>query len=101
MNFTLNVSSDIVVPMIQIVDNAYVATLPVRIRWSEADQVYIGTFHTLGDCCHADTEQEVLQQLISIAETWFLTSLKKTMTKKEVVSTEVGQPPASLPPNSG
>ena len=38
-------------------------------RWSDEDQVFVGSIPGLmGDCCHGDTPEEVIPQLQDIAE---------------------------------
>ncbi|MEY3895561.1 MAG: hypothetical protein RLZZ214_1080 [Verrucomicrobiota bacterium] len=42
---------------------------PLNVRWSDEDQVFIGSIPGLvGECCHADTPEEVIPQLKDIAE---------------------------------
>lgn len=51
---------------------------PLQVRWSEEDEAYLGSIPGLtGDCCHADTPEEVVSQLKVIAE-----DLVEYMTKK-------------------
>ncbi len=41
------------------------------VEWSDDDGVYIGSAPPIiGQCCHADTEAEVLEQLRVIVEEW-------------------------------
>lgn len=41
------------------------------VEWSDEDGVYIGSAPPIiGQCCHGDTEAEVLQQLTTIVEEW-------------------------------
>lgn len=41
------------------------------VEWSDDDGVYIGSAPPIiGQCCHADTEAEVLEQLRIIVEEW-------------------------------
>lgn len=45
------------------------ARYPLHVRWSDEDAAYLGSIPGLiGDCCHADTPEEVLVQLKEIAE---------------------------------
>ncbi|MES2996578.1 MAG: helix-turn-helix domain-containing protein [Verrucomicrobiota bacterium] len=45
------------------------ARYPLHVRWSDEDDAYIGSIPGLaGDCCHADTPEDVLSQLKGIAE---------------------------------
>lgn len=42
---------------------------PLSVRWSDEDQVFVGSVPGLvGDCCHGDTPEEVIPQLRDIAE---------------------------------
>lgn len=42
---------------------------PLSVRWSDEDQVFIGSIPGLvGECCHGDTPEEVIPQLKHIAE---------------------------------
>lgn len=42
---------------------------PLSVRWSDEDQVFIGSIPGLvGECCHGDTPEEVIPQLKDIAE---------------------------------
>lgn len=42
---------------------------PLSVRWSDEDQVFVGSIPGLtGDCCHGDTPEEVTPQLQDIAE---------------------------------
>ncbi len=42
---------------------------PLSVRWSDEDQVFIGSIPGLvGECCHGDTPEEVIPQLKAIAE---------------------------------
>ncbi|NQX02304.1 hypothetical protein HQ447_16720 [bacterium] len=42
---------------------------PLSVRWSDEDQVFVGSVPGLvSDCCHGDTPQEVIPQLVDIAE---------------------------------
>ena len=42
---------------------------PLSVRWSDEDQVFVGSIPGLmGDCCHGDTPEEVIPQLKDIAE---------------------------------
>lgn len=42
---------------------------PLSVRWSDEDQVFVGSIPGLvGDCCHGDTPEEVIPQLRDIAE---------------------------------
>ena len=42
---------------------------PLNVRWSDEDQVFIGSIPGLvGECCHGDTPEEVIPQLRDIAE---------------------------------
>jgi predicted RNase H-like HicB family nuclease len=39
------------------------------VRWSDEDGVFVGSIPDLcGDCCHGDTEAEVYEKLVLIAE---------------------------------
>jgi predicted HicB family RNase H-like nuclease len=41
------------------------------VEWSEEDGLYIGSAPPIiGQCCHGDTEAEVLEQLVEIVEEW-------------------------------
>jgi predicted RNase H-like HicB family nuclease len=41
------------------------------VRWSEDDQAYIGSCPPIiGDCCHGDTEAEVINQLVVVVDAW-------------------------------
>jgi predicted HicB family RNase H-like nuclease len=41
------------------------------VEWSEEDGVYVGSAPPIiGQCCHGDTEAEVLRQLADIVEEW-------------------------------
>lgn len=45
------------------------AHYPLHVRWSDEDAAYLGSIPGLiGDCCHADSPEEVLVQLKVIAE---------------------------------
>jgi len=42
---------------------------PLSVRWSDEDQVFVGSVPGLvGDCCHGATPEEVIPQLKDIAE---------------------------------
>ncbi len=42
---------------------------PLHVRWSDEDAAYLGSIPGLiGDCCHADSPEQVLAQLKDIAE---------------------------------
>lgn len=42
---------------------------PLSVRWSDEDQVFVGSIPGLtGDCCHGDTPEAVIPQLQDIAE---------------------------------
>jgi DNA-binding transcriptional regulator YiaG len=42
---------------------------PLSVRWSDEDQVFVGSVPGLiGACCHGDTPEEVIPQLKDIAE---------------------------------
>lgn len=42
---------------------------PLSVRWSDEDQVFVGSIPGLvGECCHGDTPEEVIPQLKNIAE---------------------------------
>jgi DNA-binding transcriptional regulator YiaG len=42
---------------------------PLSVRWSDEDQVFVGSVPGLiGECCHGDTPEEVIPQLKDIAE---------------------------------
>lgn len=42
---------------------------PLSVRWSDEDQVFVGSIPGLvGECCHGDTPEEVIPQLKAIAE---------------------------------
>jgi DNA-binding transcriptional regulator YiaG len=42
---------------------------PLSVRWSDEDQVFVGSIPGLvGECCHGDTPEEVIPQLKDIAE---------------------------------
>jgi DNA-binding transcriptional regulator YiaG len=42
---------------------------PLSVRWSDEDQVFVGSIPGLvGECCHGDTPEEVTPQLKDIAE---------------------------------
>ena len=42
---------------------------PLSVRWSDEDQVFVGSIPGLiGECCHGDTPEEVMPQLKDIAE---------------------------------
>lgn len=44
------------------------AAYPVTVRWSDEDQVFIGTVHELvGDCCHGDEPVKVFEEAREIA----------------------------------
>ena len=41
------------------------------VRWSEEDNCFIGSCPPIiGECCHADTEAEVMDQLVVIVDEW-------------------------------
>ena len=41
------------------------------LEWSEEDRLYIGSASPIiSQCCHGDTEAEVLEQLVEIVEEW-------------------------------
>ncbi|MES2657853.1 MAG: helix-turn-helix domain-containing protein [Verrucomicrobiota bacterium] len=45
------------------------ARYPLHVRWSDEDAAYLGSIPGLiGDCCHADSPEQVLVQLKDIAE---------------------------------
>lgn len=49
--------------------SAIAARYPLQVRWSDEDGAYFGSIPGLiGDCCHADSPEEVLIQLKDIAE---------------------------------
>lgn len=42
---------------------------PLSVRWSDEDQVFVGSIPGLaGECCHGNTPEEVIPQLKDIAE---------------------------------
>ncbi|MGL5016770.1 MAG: helix-turn-helix domain-containing protein [Luteolibacter sp.] len=42
---------------------------PLSVRWSDEDQVFVGSVPGLvGECCHGDTPEDVTPQLKDIAE---------------------------------
>jgi len=42
---------------------------PLSVRWSDEDKAFVGSIPGLvGECCHADTPEEVISQLKDIAE---------------------------------
>ena len=42
---------------------------PLSVRWSDEDQVFVGSIPGLvGECCHGETPEEVIPQLRDIAE---------------------------------
>ena len=42
---------------------------PFSVRWSDEDQVFVGSIPGLvGECCHGDTQEAVIPQLRDIAE---------------------------------
>ncbi len=42
---------------------------PLSVRWSDEDQVFVGSIPGLvGECCHGDTPEEVIPQLKDIGE---------------------------------
>ena len=42
---------------------------PFHVRWSDEDDAYLGSIPGLiGECCHADTPEEVIPQLRDIVE---------------------------------
>lgn len=44
------------------------ALYPITVRWSEEDESFIGTIHTLtGDCCHGDEPRAVFAECEEIA----------------------------------
>lgn len=48
---------------------AIAARYPLHVRWSDENGAYLGSIPGLtGDCCHADSPEEVLAQLKDIAE---------------------------------
>lgn len=48
---------------------AIAARYPLHVRWSDEDAAYLGSIPGLiGDCCHADSPEQVLVQLKDIAE---------------------------------
>lgn len=42
---------------------------PLNVRWSDEDQVFVGSIPGLvGECCHGKTPEEVIPQLKDVAE---------------------------------
>lgn len=54
----------------QNVNISKVASLyPITVRWSEEDEIFIGTIHNLaGDCCHGSDPVEVFKECEVIAQ---------------------------------
>lgn len=77
MRLHIKVSQSLREPRVTQTDTGYTFVLPVKTRWSESEQIFIGSFHKLGECCHADTEEELLEMLTDIAESWFLSCIKR------------------------
>ena len=50
------------------------------VEWSDEDGCYIGSAPPIiGQCCHGDTEAEVLSQLQSIVEDWVASFLSEDL----------------------
>jgi hypothetical protein len=49
--------------------SAIAAPYPLHVRWSDEDSAHLGSIPGLiGDCCHADSPEQVLVQRQDIAE---------------------------------
>lgn len=64
---------------------------PKTVRWSDADEAFVGTVHGLvGDCCHGDDPCEVYQQCEEIARECVEASLS--------MKKELPEPPENIKP---
>ena len=60
---------------------------PLSVRWSDEDQVFVGSIPGLvGECCHGETPEEVIPQLRDIAEdlVCFLTGKGKLLPEPSI-----------------
>jgi putative transcriptional regulator len=64
---------------------------PKTVRWSDADEAFIGTVHGLvGDCCHGDDPHEVFRQCEEIA--------KECVEAAIFIKKELPKPPENIKP---
>jgi putative transcriptional regulator len=64
---------------------------PKTVRWSDADEAFVGTVHGLvGDCCHGDDPHEVFRQCEEIA--------KECVEAAIFIKKELPKPPENIKP---
>ncbi len=64
---------------------------PLSVRWSDEDQVFVGSITGLvGECCHGNTPEEVIPQLKDIAEdlVTYLTGKAQTLPEPPIHSSD-------------